>query len=108
MSKTQVNTILSIEEALSLLDTHIENRKKRVHTFEGAVFGLMGCDMDYSQIKTELKESFERNVDNICLAGPSMRGMQHGVAYVTKKDRWLFLATNKAKLDAMLLARGVK
>jgi len=108
MSKTQVNTILSIEEALSLLDTHIEKRKKRVHTYECGGFGLMGCDMDYSQIKRELKETFERNVDNICLAGPNMRGMQHGVAYVTKHDRWLFLATNKAKLDAMLLARGIK
>jgi hypothetical protein len=108
MSKTQVNTILSIEEALSLLDTHIEKRKKRVHTFQGGGSFLMGCDMDYSQIKRELKESFERNVDNICLAGPNMRGMQHGVAYVTKHNRWLFLATKTELINSMLLSRGIK
>ena len=99
---------LSIKEALSLLETHKEAKKLRVHTFEGGGFGLMGCDMDLTKIKQELKESFERDVDNVCLAGPNMRGMEHGVAYVTKQDRWLFLATNKTKLDAILLARGVK
>jgi len=110
MSKTKTNAVdyLTIAEALSLLATHTENKKLRVHTLEGTGFGMMGCDMDLTQIKRELNESFERDVNNIRLSGPNMRGMQHGVAYLTAKENWLFLETKKDLVDAMFAKKGLK
>jgi len=104
-TKTEVAKIdkskLSISEALSLLSIHLEGKKKRVHTFEGGVF-LFGCDIDLSDLKSKLKET-----GYIGLSGGNMRNMGHGVAI--EQDRgFLFLETDKVKLDAIFKKRNIK
>ena len=93
---------LTPAEALGLLAPHLEGKKKRVHTFMGMGFGLMGCDYDLTDVKKHLKEAKE-----ITLSGPNMRGMGHGVAFL-EKDQWTFLESDKKKIDAIHKARGIK
>lgn len=102
MKKTKDKSELTHEEALKLLEVHLEGKKKRVHTFEGGMF-LFGCDMDLSTIKERLKES-----KHICLSGKNMKAMGHGVAYKQKNESYLFLNTDKVKLEAIHKARKIK
>jgi hypothetical protein len=94
--------LLTIIEALDLLNIHIESGKKKVHTLSGNGF-LMGCDYTLSSIKKHLKET-----KHICLSGPNMRGMGHGVAFLESKSGYTFLETDKKKLDAIRLERKIK
>lgn len=93
---------LTVEEALSLIDIHMEGRKKRTHTFEGYTFGLMGCDMDLSTIKKELMES-----DDIQLSGPNMASMNHGLAYFRKGRGYLFVRTDAKKILEIFKKRKI-
>ena len=101
--------VLTIDEALELLAIFTERRKKRVHSFIGTSFALMGCNMDLSQVKREMKASLalEGGIENIQIAGRNMNAMQHGVAYWTEKAGWTFLETDKAKLDAIIKKRRI-
>lgn len=102
--------VLSIDEALELLAPHKEGRKQRVHTFCGmGGFALMGCDMDLTHVKRELKAALklEDGIENIQIAGSNMNAMGHGVAFWTEKVGWTFLETDKAKLDAIIKKRNI-
>ena len=115
MSKIKVDAdlakrVLTIDEALELLAPHKEGRKQRVHTFVGVGgFALLGCDMDLTQIKRELKASLalEDGIENIQIAGSNINGMGHGVAYWSEKVGWTFLETDKAKLEAIIKKRKI-
>jgi hypothetical protein len=98
-------TILTVEEALDLLAPHLEGRKKRVHTFEGMAFGLMGCDMDLTSVKATLKKC---ECDEIALSGVNMRRMGHGVAFFVKGRGWTFLETDSKKIDSIHKTRRLK
>ena len=87
---------LTSTEALKLLEVHTEGKKKRVHTFDGFGGILMGCDIDLTGIKKKFK-----NAEYIGLAGVNMTGMGHGVAIQEKGKGYLFLATDKKKLEAI-------
>jgi hypothetical protein len=93
------NIIITPKQAITVLETHLEGRKKRVHTFSGMAFGLFGCDMDLTQIKGLFKEAKE---DEIALSGPNMQTVSHGVAVFTKKSGWLFISTDDNKLKNLL------
>ena len=101
----QDNAVITVEEALDLLAPHKEGRKLRVHTFQSAVFALMGYDMDLTQLKRELKESFKADDTNIRLSGDQMRGIGHGVAF-KYNGTWTFLATDKYKVNQKLISKG--
>lgn len=94
---------LTFDEAVSLLGVHISKRKKRVHTFVGGGLALLGCDVDLTHIKKALKET-----DHICLSGPNMTGMGHGVAFWNPKGYWEFISTDKEKLAAIYKERKIK
>ena len=103
---TKLKLQLTKEEALELLAPHLEGKKKRVHTFNGGYFGiLMGCDMDLTEVKKALKNCKE---DEISLSGANMRGMGHGVAYYTEKNGWIFLESDKKKIDTINKLRNIK
>jgi hypothetical protein len=102
MKKEKDESELTPKEALELLQTHLEGKKKRLHTFEGGAF-LMGCDMDLSTIKERLNNS-----KHICLSGKNMKAMGHGVAYKQESGSYLFLETDKKKLEAIHKARKIK
>ncbi len=109
MSKLKINSeaaksILTPNEALELLSIHLEKRKKRVHTMTSSTFALMGCDMDLSQIKAIFKKA---EIDDISLSGPNMRGISHGVG-VRYNNEWMFLETDKVKIDAIRNLRNLK
>ncbi len=99
-----LKTYLTAQEAMDLLSIHSEDGKERVHTMEGGVGFIMGCDMDLTTIKKALKAS---DNDGIRLSGPNMRGACHGVA-IWYRNGWLFLETNKAKVDAIHELRKIK
>lgn len=102
MAKKKHPAKITAEQALSVIETHIENRKKRAHTLEGGGFGMMGCDMDFKTIKQQLKEA-----EDIALSGPNMEGMGHGIGYLPKgKDNYLFISTNREKLIALHHEQG--
>ena len=84
------NDFISPKEALKVLDTHLEGRKKRVHTFQ--VFGpaIFGCDMDLTTIKKFFKDAKE---DELVISGPNMLNMKHGIALFREGEGWLFIAT---------------
>jgi hypothetical protein len=115
MSKIKVDVdlakrVLSVDEALELLAPHKEGRKQRVHTFCGmGGFALLGCDMDLTQVKKELKKALtlEDGIENIQVAGSNMNGMGHGVAYWSDKVGWTFLETDKEKLEAIIKKRRI-
>lgn len=94
---------LTPDEAIALLRVHIEDKKKRVHTFEGFGFGLFGCDIDLKTIKADLKAS-----EHICLSGKNMKAVGHGVALKTKKGGYIFLETNDKKLNALFKLKNIK
>ena len=101
MEKVISKDALTAKEALSLLLSHVERGKKRVHSFMSSGFGLFGCDIDLMDVKKYFKTA------TIVLAGPNMRGMGHGVAYRAKEgDSWCFLETDETKLNAILHERG--
>lgn len=94
---------LTKKEALSVLSTHKEGRKLRVHTFTGASSFLMGCDIDLSLLKSEFKTS-----SHICLSGNNMLSMGHGIAYYNSSDTPIFLETDKEKLTILRTSKGLK
>lgn len=88
-------TYLTPKQAVEVLGLHLEGKKKRVHTMENVMFGMMGCDMDL----TDIKKAFEvAEADDICLSGPNMRGQNHGVAVWRENKGWLFISTDEEKL----------
>ena len=92
---------LTVQEAISLLLTFKEKGKLRTHTLEGGGLYMAGCNMDLKTIKERMKES-----DHVCLAGPNMRGMSHGVAYWSEKDdNYIFVETDTKKLKALRTER---
>ena len=103
--KKQDNAVITVEEALELLAPHIEGRKLRVHTFQSSIFALMGCDMDLTHIKRELKVSYKKDDTNIRLSGDQMKGLGHGVAFLYG-DTWTFLETDKYKVNQKLISKG--
>ena len=96
--KTPTEKIIALtaDEALKVLLPHKEGRKQRVHSFMGAGICILGCDIDLSSVKKELKES-----SSIVFAGPNMRGMGHGIAYLDKNETYVFLETDDKKLSAL-------
>ncbi len=103
MKNKKDKAVLTPMEALDLLSIHLEGKKKRVHTLEG--FGgiaVMGCDIDLTNIKKIIKKS-----EYIGLAGSNMTGMGHGVAIDQKGKGYLFLETDKIKLDAIYKKRKI-
>ena len=107
--KENIPYTLTIAEALSLLKTFIEKRKKRIHTFDG----MMGCNVDLKDIKARLTQSFtngeEAKDDYIRLAGNNMKAMGHCVAfYDPKYNHWLFLETDPEKAKAFYKSRKLK
>ncbi len=102
INPTFAQSILTPSEALDLLAPHLEKRKKRIHTLSGGAF-MMGCDVDLTKVKQYLKKA---DADGIVLSGPNMKGMGHGVAVWT--DTWLFLETDKDKLEAIYKLRKIK
>ncbi len=95
--------LLTYDEALDLLAPHKEGRKLRVHSFEGFGGVIMGCDMDLTSVKRHLKAS-----DHICIAGPHMTAMGHGIGFHVVDKGYIFLATDKAKITAIYKARKIK
>lgn len=95
--------ILSVDEALDLVEVYIENRKKRTHTFEKWGFGLAGCNMDMSTIKQRIKQ---------CTTGEILLSntvVGHNVAFIDKtRDSWLFLQTDLDKVKAIKKLRRIK
>ena len=87
---------LTADEALKVLLPHKEGRKQRVHSFMGGGPFVMGCDIDLTSVKKQLKES-----SSIVFAGPNMRGMGHGIAYLDKNEVYIFLETEGSKLSAL-------
>lgn len=88
-------TYLTAKQAVELLGLHLDGKKKRVHTMEAMVFGMAGCDMDLTEIKKLFKVA---EADDICLSGPNMRAINHGVAVWREKRGWLFISTDEKKL----------
>ena len=103
---------LTVAEALSLLSTFTEKRKKRkkrIHTFDG----MMGCNVDFKDIKERLKKSFDNGEinkdDYIRLAGPNMKAIGHCVGfYDPKYNGWLFLETDPVKAKKIYTIRKLK
>lgn len=93
--------VLTVDEALSLLETFTDNRKKRLHTFDIS-FGLMGCDMDLTEVKKRLKAC---NDGEIMLAKGYMFRMNHAVAFYQENRGWLYLATNSKKMEQLCANR---
>ena len=102
MKKTKDSSELSPSEALGLLYSHLEGKKKRVHTFDGFGWMLMGCDIDLSDLTKRLKSA-----EHICLAGKNMKGMGHGVAMKEKDKSYLFLETDRAKIESIYKKRKI-
>jgi hypothetical protein len=93
---------LTPKEAETLIAVHLEGKTKRVHTFSGGGGILMGCDIDLSDLKKRFKTA-----EYIGLAGINMTGMGHGIAIQEKGKGYLFLETDKKKLDAVYKKRKI-
>ena len=93
-TKKEINCDLTIKEALELLAPHKEEGILKVHSFVGLGAILMGCDMSLKSVKKHFKET-----KRIVLSGPHMRGMGHGIAYFDEKQGYVFLETDKEKID---------
>ena len=88
--------MLNMNEALELLNVFVEDRKKRIHTYEKAFFALMGCNMDLTTIKKRLKLCKDGEI----YLSDTVGG--HGVVFLDHtRNGWLFLETDKAKYDAL-------
>jgi len=87
---------LTPKQAVDLLELHLRGKKKRVHTMEAFAFGVMGCDMDLTDIKKTFKVA---KADEICLSGLNMRGMNHGVAVFREQRGWLFISSDNKKIE---------
>jgi len=98
-------SVLTADEALALLAPHKEGRKLRVHTYEGAGFALFGCDIDLSILEKRIKAC---ESGDVALSGKNMRGAGHGVALFTEGKGWMFLQSDKKKIDAIFKKRGIK
>lgn len=83
------NKQITYEDALKALDIHLEGRKKRVHTFEACGPILMGGDMDLTAVKKLLKNA---QPDDLCISGPTMCAVNHGVGIWTDRG-WLYIST---------------
>lgn len=103
MNKDMDKGKLTPTEAKELLSTHLEGKKKRIHTFDGFGGIIMGCDIDLSEIKKKFKRA-----EYIGLAGANMTGMGHGVAIQEKGKGFLFLSTDENKLKKIYKKRGIK
>lgn len=95
--------LLTPDEAIDLLMPHTSKRKKRIHTLAGNGFALFGCDVDLTTIKKRIKLS-----QHVCLSGPNMFNMGHGVAYFTDNIGYTFLQTDKDKLRDIHKERKIK
>lgn len=93
---------LTFDEALSLIEIHMEGKKKRTHSFEGGL-GLMGCDMDLTTVKKQMKDS-----DDIRLSGPNMHRMGHGFGYYREGRGYLFIKTDMTKVKEVIKKRKIK
>ena len=82
---------LTVKEALNLLLIHTENKKQRVHTFDGCG---MGCNVDLSVIKKRLQSA--KNFDDIVLSS-GVNTMGHRVALYFN-DGWLFISSDDKKV----------
>ena len=95
--------MLSMDEALDLLRTYNENRKKRLHTFEKLGFAAYGCAMDLSEIKKRLKLCKDGEI----LLVDSFAG--HGVAFVDhKRYGWVYLETDTIKYEAIKKLKNIE
>ncbi len=98
--KTEVAKLLTTKQALSLLAPHLEKRKKRIHTLQNSGFALMGCNIDFKDVKERLTKA--DNNGDICISGNNAQGSGHGVALYEDGKGWLFLKTDRQKLEAYL------
>lgn len=74
---------------------------------------MMGCNVDFKDIKERLKQSFAQGEidkdDYIRLAGPNMKAIGHCVGfYDPKYNRWLFLETDPVKAKEIYTIRKLK
>ena len=100
-------TTLTVEEALALLKPHSGGKKKKmkIHTMENLNYFLMGCDVDFADIKRRMKEAA---IGEIRVAGIGARVTGHGVAIWNKKsNNWLFLATDNFEILKVIKRRGI-
>ena len=93
--KDDAPVYLTPKQAVELLGLHMKGKKKRVHTMEAMPFGMAGCDMDLADIKKLFKVA---QSDEICLSGPNMRGINHGLAVYREQRGWLFITTDEEKV----------
>lgn len=88
--------MLSMAEALELLSTYKEDGKKRIHTMEKAFFAIMGCGMDLTEVKRRMKLCKDGEIFISDVVGG------HGVVFLDHtRNAWLFLETDRDKLDAI-------
>lgn len=94
--------MLNMDEALDLLRTYNEKRKKRLHTFEKLGFMLMGCAMDLSEIKKRLKLCKDGEI----FITDTIAG--HGVVFFDHtRNGWLFLDTDVVKYEAIKKLKNI-
>lgn len=94
--------VLTPDEALSLLETYNEKRKKRAHTFE-LFFGMrMGCAMDL----TDIKKAFKEAKHGTLLLSNTVEG--HNVAVFREGKGWLFVETNGKLIRELKEKRRIK
>lgn len=95
---------LTVEQALPMLDTFREDRKKRIHTFTKQFGCMMGCNVDYIDIVKRMRES-----ESIMLSVYiEKNNAGHGVAFFDKKtDGYMLLATDDDALSDFFKERGI-
>jgi hypothetical protein len=94
--KTPTFPALPVELALSLLWTHVEGGKVRVHSFTG---NLLGCDVDVSDVEADARKY------GIEIAGPNMMGLGHGLVIVKPIDHRkvaVFYESRQAQIERLL------
>ena len=102
--KTEINkSKLTPAEALSLLAPFKDGKETRIHLMESGGVFMMGYSIALSDLKDKLKTA-----DDICLSGPNMKAMRHGVAFTETGKSYLFLETDQNKLEAIFKKRKIK
>lgn len=95
---------LTVEQALPMLDTFREDRKKRIHTFTKQFGCMMGCNVDYIDIVKRMRES-ESIILSVYI---EERNAGHGVAFFDKKtDDYMLLATDDDALSDFFKERDI-
>jgi hypothetical protein len=94
---------LTPEEALSLVEVFEEFGRDRTHSLSGTGFGMFGCNMDMTSVEAYIKKEGEARI-----AGPNMNAMGHGIAFFKQGEGYIFIQTNKEKLDALIKERGIE